>query len=247
MPESKSPAQFQSTAPNTEELPSIVIYGHSPLLYWWPVWLLGFVCAGMSYMLGEPVRIEGYGPEFFHPSAILGTCFTTLTLVVIVFTTSAMRGLYSLIAVLALALFLSLAGWAGLLDDLAGLVPGLSIHMNMGFYLFFSGTLFVLWCLAFFVFDRFVYWRIRPGQMTEERLVGDAEQSYDTRGILFEKYSEDYFRNLVLGLGTGDIRLNTSGAKRDIIVIPNVLFADAKVRKIQQLIAVEPDELLDQD
>lgn len=237
---------FSEKAPKTDELPSVIIYSHSLLFYWWPVWLLGFVAAGVSYTLGEPVQIENGSREFFHPNAVLGTVYTLTILIVIIFTTSAMRGLYSLIALLAIAFAVSLAGWAGLLDELARLIPSLSIHMNMGFYLFFSTCLFVLWCLAFFIFDRFVFWRVRPGQMTEERLIGDAEQSYDTRGMLFEKYSEDYFRNLVLGLGSGDIRLHTSGAKKDVIVIPNVLFADAKVQAIQKLIAVEPDQMVDE-
>lgn len=37
----------------------------------------------------------------------------------------------------------------------------------------------------FFVFDRFTYWRIRPGQMTEEHLIGGGAESFDTNGLRF--------------------------------------------------------------
>jgi len=55
----------------------IVIVSHSPLFYWWPVWAVGFVMAGLSYWHGDQiafvppgtvaergVRVEGHeGPR----------------------------------------------------------------------------------------------------------------------------------------------------------------------------------------
>jgi hypothetical protein len=38
--------------------------------------------------------------------------------------------------------------------------------------------------------------------------------------------------------------LVTTGAKKEIIEIPNVLLAQSKVRKIQRLVAVKPDDAL---
>ena len=35
------------------EIDHIVIYGHSSLFYWWPVWLACFVLAGVTYAEGE--------------------------------------------------------------------------------------------------------------------------------------------------------------------------------------------------
>ena len=52
------------------------------------------------------------------------------------------------------------------LDDAARLIPQLSIFMSAGFYLTFSALLFIVWALAFFLFDRLTFWLIRPGQMT---------------------------------------------------------------------------------
>src|SRR5262249_26133205 len=33
----------------------IVIISHSPLFYWWPVWLVGFIVAAVSYLQGDQV------------------------------------------------------------------------------------------------------------------------------------------------------------------------------------------------
>jgi hypothetical protein len=32
--------------------PDVVIYSHSPILYWWPVWLVGFCLALVTYLDG---------------------------------------------------------------------------------------------------------------------------------------------------------------------------------------------------
>ncbi len=244
---SNNPAEFSIETPDVQDLPSIKIYSHSLLYYWWPVWLLGFLFAAVSYLGGERVALDDNGAGLIHQSSALGLIFTTVLLLVIAFTTASVRGVYSVILVLVLALLLAGLGWAGVLDDLIAAIPGLSIHMDVGFYLFFSSVLFILWTLSFFIFDRLSYWIIRPGQMTHERLIGDAQESYDTRGMLFEKHSEDYFRNLILGLGSGDLRLTTSGAKQDMLVIRNVLFVDRKVAEIERLIAIKPDDLLKRD
>jgi hypothetical protein len=66
--------------------------------------------------------------------------------------------------------------------------------------------------------------------------VGSGMKSYDTRGIVFEKIRQDLFRHWLLGLGSGDLKITLPG-QRDEIYIPNVLFVDSKVRRIQALIA----------
>ncbi len=240
-----TPVAFKSNAPDPDELPSIRIYSHSLLFYWWPVWAVGFLFAGLSFLQGERVRLDGDGgAEVVHANPLLGTAFVVILLLVITFTTVRMRGLFSVLAALVVLLLIAVGGWAGILDDVLGAIPEAAVHMNMGFYLLFSTGLFTVWAMSFFIFDRLTYWSIRPGQMTEEKLIGDSERSYDTRGMVFEKHSEDYFRNLVLGLGAGDLKLVTSGAVKDEVRIENVLFVDGKVARLQRLIATKPDDLL---
>jgi hypothetical protein len=100
--------------------------------------------------------------------------------------------------------------------------------------------LLIVWALAFFVFDRLIVWRVRPGQLIEERLVGGRARSYDTSGLRFEKRGQDFFHDIVLGLGAGDLLLNTS---KETIQIPNVLLVDRKVKAIERLIIVKPDQI----
>ena len=111
--------------------------------------------------------------------------------------------------------------------------------MNTGFYLVFSTGLLIIWLMMFFVFDRLTYWRVRPGQMTEEHLIGGGAESFDTNGLRFQKHSSDFFR-AVLGLGAGDLKATGAG-ERATIEIPNVMFVDRKVHAIERLISVKPE------
>jgi len=45
-----------------------------------------------------------------------------------------------------------------------------------------------------------------------------------------------------LGLGSGDVKFFTTGARREEVRIPNVLFVNGKVQAIQRLIAIKPDD-----
>src|SRR5262245_20059703 len=35
----------------------IVVFGHSPLFYWWPVWSLGYVMALLTYLQGSATQL----------------------------------------------------------------------------------------------------------------------------------------------------------------------------------------------
>ena len=192
--------RVEEQLPELSTLPEVRIYSHSTLVYWWPIWFFGFLFAAISFFNGGAVELDNVRREWFHPSSALGISYVALLLLVIVFTNLKMRGMYSAMFVLAIAFISVLFAWLGWWDDITAFIPHLSVHMNMGFYLVFSTCLLALWLLSFFVFDRLVFWRVRPGQMTEEHLVGGAEQSYDSRGMLFEQRGDDLFRHLILGL-----------------------------------------------
>lgn len=228
-----------------EELPELKIYSHSPIFYWWPVWAVGYVMAFFSFLQGRAVRVEGGDVDYVLASNNFGVIYVAVLLVVIIFTNVKLRGIYSVATILGIAFVAVLFAWLDWWDDIFAAIPELSVRMNMGFYLVMSTGLLIVWLLSFFLFDRLTYWRIRPGQMTEEHLVGAGERSYDTRGMLFEKHGEDFFRHVVLGFGAGDLQISTTGARKENIYIQNVLFADRKVRTIQKLISVQPDDLVE--
>jgi hypothetical protein len=61
-----------STAVDSESVPGTVthapdeeirVFGHSNLVYWWPVWLLGFVMAGLTYADGHVMAIVPPGTQ----------------------------------------------------------------------------------------------------------------------------------------------------------------------------------------
>ena len=230
--------------PDVRDLPELKLISHSTIFYWWPVWVVGYVIAALSYALGREVYVSGGDMDTLHPSETLGFLYVLLILLVIVFTNVRLRGVYSMAVVLALGFFAVLFAWFGWWDEILAVIPALSVRMNIGYYLVLSTGLLIVWLAAFFIFDRLVFWRVRPGQIIEERLIGAGEQSYDLRNVVFEKYGEDLFRHIILGLGAGDLKLTTSGARAAHLYIPNVLFVDRKVRTIQKLAAIQPDSLM---
>lgn len=224
-----------------EQVPEIKIYSHSPLVYWWPVWVVGYVMALLTALGGVEIAI-GDDRYLVHPSKNVGVIYTVVFMLTILFTNVSLRGLASVLTIVSTILVTVLFAWLDWWEVLLGLLPQIGIHVNLGFYVFFSTAMLIIWLLAFFVFDRLSFWRIRPGQMTFERVVGGGEKSYDTQGLVFEKKLEDFFKHHILGLGMGDLRITTTGARAEDLYIPNVAFVDRKVRRIQRLIAIKPDE-----
>jgi len=161
-------------------------------------------------------------------------------LLLIVFTNVRLRGINSVVALLTAAFLTVLLAWFGWWDDIARMIPYLWVHMNTGFYLVFSTGLLVIWLLMFFIFDRLTYWRIRPGQMTEEHLIGGGAESFDTNGLRFQKLKSDFFRAL-LGFGAGDLKATTTGNGGTTIEISNVVLVNRKVHAIERLISVKPE------
>ena len=92
------------------------------------------------------------------------------------------------------------------------------------------------------VSDRLAYWIVSPGLLTYHQMVGSGDKSYDTSGMVVEQKRQDLFRHWILGFGSGDIRVSTSGARQEELFLPNVLFVNSKVREMQKLIVMKPDE-----
>src|SRR5208282_2850393 len=159
----------------------------------------------------------------------LGVMFTMVFLLVILMTHIAVRGMASmtvLITLFALTMFFLYMDWW---ESILAALGRLAIYMNLGFYVFFSSAVFLVWCLAMFIFDRLDYWVVHPGQMIHHTVFGGGEQSYDTRGMSVSKLRSDLFRHWMLGLGSGDLHIAATGAKSGEFVIPNVLFVGTKL------------------
>jgi len=228
---------------HTEPL-EVTVYSHSPLFYWWPVWVMGYVMAALTYWQGvyftptEGAEIS----VLIHPNKSLGVLFTVTFLLVILMTHATVRGNASLtviVSLIAVTLFLAYMDWWEPLMRTMGL---LAIYMNLGFYVFFSTAVFLVWFLAVFVFDRLESWIFRPGQMILRTVFGAGEQAYDTRGMMVYKLRDDLFRHWILGLGSGDLHIAITGARKEEFVVPNVLFIGTKLDAIQRLAAMKPNQ-----
>ncbi len=232
-----------SDLPDPAALPELRIYSRSAIFFWWPVWATGYILAAITYFFGETLSVSNGTKILVHPNTGLGITFIVILALIMMFTNERARGIYSVVGLLSIAFLTVLFAWLGWWDNILRLIPQLTVYMNFGFYLTFSTLLLVIWLARFFFFDRLRFWRLRPGQLTEEHLVGSGEQSYDTRGMLFEQRANDFFRHVV-GLGAADLLLITTGARKEEIDIPNVLFANRKIRMMQRLIAIKPEEAL---
>src|SRR5262245_31730701 len=72
-----SSATQPNTPPGDGRPLEVVVVSHTPFFYWWPLWVVGFLMAGLTYWYGDPIafvppgtvaergaRVEGYdGPR----------------------------------------------------------------------------------------------------------------------------------------------------------------------------------------
>ncbi len=260
--------------PTTAGSPSqeVIIYGHTTLFYWWPLWFFGYLFAILTWMGGDRAAIipaqsqydkgtitikDNNGPrelnkeehainesgefrEHMSVHSTYGILYIFILLLVILITTVPLRGVSSLVVILGIALIIVTISFLGGWDSILNALGKLRIHMNMGFYVFSSTTLFIIWAAVFFGFDRMNYWRVTPGQITHKIIFGGGERSFDTEGLAFTKLRDDLFRHLILGIGSGDLQMDpmkSGGASKEDLSIHNVLFISNKLQRIDKLIS----------
>lgn len=219
----------------------ITVYSHSMLFYWWPLWVIGYLFAALTYLEGT-TTLFAEATVIIHPSKNLGVIYTAVFLLVLVMTHATVRGVASLAVITTLLAVTFLFAYLGWWDDVFRAFSGLAIYMNLGFYVFFSTAVLVVWLLSFFVFDRMNYWTFRPGQMIHNMVFGSGAKTYDTHGMMVFKLRDDLFRHWILGIGSGDLHIAATGARKAEFVLPNVLFIGSKIERIQQFVAMQPDE-----
>ena len=164
-----------------------------------------------------------------------GIIFAFVLLLVIVITNVPLRGMWSLLVILLVVLMVMIFYIAGLWKPILELVSRLDIRITMGGYFLISTILFIVWVVTFVFFDRQVYMTFTPGQLKVCTEIGGGEKVYDAVGMTMEKQRSDLFRHWILGLGSGDLIVRTSGAQAHQFDLPNVLFIGRKVARIEQM------------
>jgi hypothetical protein len=193
-----------------------------------------------SHLLRDPNNHPAQPFLRMAVSKSYGVLYAIILLLVIVITNMHLRGLWSvivLVIIVALSIIFALAGWW---DDILNALGRLHIHINAAGYLLISTALFVIWLVTFVFFDSRVYMVFTPGQLRVRQEIGGGEAAYDTTGMVVQKQRNDLFRHWILGLGSGDLIVNTSGAHAHQFDLPNVLFVGTKVKQIEEMLREKP-------
>ena len=142
-----------------------------------------------------------------------------------------------IVIIVLMSIIFYLAEWW---EPILNALGRLHIHINAAGYLVISLALFVIWLVTFLLFDSQIYMVFTPGQLRVRQEIGGGEAAYDTAGMVIQKQRNDLFRHWVLGLGSGDLIVTTSGATAHHFDLPNVLFVGYKVRQIEEMLREKP-------
>jgi hypothetical protein len=165
----------------------------------------------------------------------LGVLFTFVLVLVVLITNVPLRGMWSVMIIMAailLTIIFILLGW---MDTILSWLWILDIRINVGGYILISTSLLVIWAITLLFFDRQRYITFTPGQLKVCDEIGGGEQVYDAVGMSVQKQRSDLFRHYILGLGSGDLIVKTSGAQAHHFDLPNVLFISQKVQQIESM------------
>ena len=165
-----------------------------------------------------------------------GVMFVLVLLLVIFITNVPIRGLSSVVAILAIILLVVILALFDAWEPILEMLVHCRIYINAFGYLAIAVPLTLLWLVFILIVDRQVYMVFTSGQIRVHQNIGGGETAYDTIGMVVTKRRSDLFRHWVLGLGSGDIVVKTAGAASQEFHLPNVLFVGSKVNLIQQLI-----------
>jgi hypothetical protein len=177
-------------------------------------------------------------PAFrFHVarSSRLGPVFVIVLLLVILITNVPLRGLWSVVVIITIALMAVILALSEMWDKIFESIGNLHIYANLAFYLFISTGLLLMWLVSTFFFDRQTYMVFTPSQLRVCTEIGAGETAYDTQGMTIEKHRYDLFRHWILGLGSGDMTIRTSGAQAHTFEMHNVLNVSSKLQRIEDM------------
>ena len=166
-----------------------------------------------------------------------GIIFAVTLCLVIVVSNIHLRGLWSVVAILSVALGSVLLAWLGWWDGILGTLGMIDIHINALGYVVISVFLFAIWspqpgCCTTAGSTR----SSAGGQLRVRTALGGGETTFDTMGMRVEKHRDDLFRHWLLGFGSGDLTVKTSGSNAYQLEIPNVLQISHKLELIRRML-----------
>jgi len=165
-----------------------------------------------------------------------GMLFAVTLSLLIVITNVKLRGLWSVVVILSIALVSIILAAMGWWDGVLGLLGLIDIHINALGYLSLSLFVFAIWSLTYLLYDRRNKLIFGRGQLRILYAIGLGERVIDTFGMTVEKHRDDVFRHWLLGFGSGDLTVKSSGSNAETFEIPNVLNVSKKLVLLQTML-----------
>jgi hypothetical protein len=207
----------------------VVIVGHSQLLFWWPLWLYGFFMVFWSYIhdgsaAGEEVTIHN----------ILSLIYIMLILLLMTFTNLRLPPTFFMIFALLSAIIILLIKQNTAAQIFPFIFNNMRASMNFEFYLIMTISLFLVWILGIFVYDRGERWVIRSGQINIYHAYRHTDdEMINAINANFGRKLDDFVCHWILGFGiVGDIYLRLDNGRKEHL--RNVIFIRPLSRKIEK-------------
>lgn len=235
----KSKETHVHTTDALNQLSELKVYAHSPIIYWWPIWSLGLLFGFVSMFLPDATNSAGADGPVSTAALVQGQTFVFVLVFVIFSTTVKLRGANSVILGLILAIGVILLFTANLFGPIAAFIGGLDIYMSPSFYWFVGISVFLMWAVMVFGFDKVKFYEIAPGQVRERVYWGSGDRAESGANARCRYLKDDFLRHRMLGGNLlGDIEITL--ADGEVWYLHNVLFAKGRADRINELIVTRP-------
>jgi hypothetical protein len=199
----------------------LTVYWHSPMFYWWPVWVMGLVMAAWTFWEDHQVALFPEGTQLIEgklaapegrqlvvpqdppirmtASRVPGAIFV-LTLIFTIYSVGGPLRAPWYFFMTALAAAVAFAGlWLGAWPEAFEAIAWTRIYINAGGYLAISAAVLAYWLLFVLVLDPWTCVEFSERQIRIYRAIGEAVEVYDAGGVFFEKRPYDWVRWLMGG------------------------------------------------
>jgi hypothetical protein len=165
-----------------------------------------------------------------------GIVWAVTFFIVLIITHVKLRGVWSVVVIVLIGFTTILLAVLGLWDPILRVFQVFDVHINAFGYLSISLVLFVLWLVMFFFVDRLTYMVFTRSRLRVRQAIGEGEKVFDMRGMVFQRHRDDFFRHWLLGFGTADLTVFTSGANAQQLEMPNVFGIGRKLELIHTML-----------
>jgi hypothetical protein len=178
---------------------TIKIIGHSKIIYWWPVWLFGYILAVYAAIDSAPSSTASW-------HTFINFLYICLMLFIITVTNIKLDLMRTVIVILLVVILLGaiflIFGHISLVKD----IPAFLVFMNASFFIVFSTGLLFIWLASLFVIDRLTVWVLKPGSRWLIQRSFSGKIDHNLNDAAAHPIVDDIPCHKILGLGCmGDI------------------------------------------